>query len=98
MTAGRVYTAIVFYLVAAVLGWKGAQFATVSVLQAMSTGYGLVWAILSVQLIIGGFLGALYFMFLGRDTGRRDLAAAGSALTASIVAGCAWLIMGVALL
>ncbi len=98
MTTGRVYTATFFYIAAAVFGWKAAQFATVTVLQTFSTGYGFVWAILSVQLIIGGFLGALYFMFLGRDTGRRDLAGAGAALTATVVTGCAWLIMDVALL
>lgn len=96
-TAGQWYTAIVFYLTALVLGWKACQFATVSVLQSISTGYGIVWAILAVQLILAGFGGALFFIFRGRDTGRRDLGAAGVALTVAIVAAAAWLIMSIAL-
>lgn len=96
-TAGQWYTAVVFYLTALVLGWKASQFATVSVLQSISTGYGIVWAILSVQLILAGFGGSLYFIFLGRDTGQRDLGAAGVTLTAAIVTAAAWFIMTVAL-
>lgn len=96
-TAGQWYTTVLFYLTALVLGWKASQFATVAVLQSIGTGYGIVWAILGVQFILAGFGGALYFIFLGRDTGQRDLGAAGVALTAAIVTAAAWLIMTVAL-
>lgn len=96
MTAGQTFTAVIFYLVALVLGWKASQFATVSVLQTIATGNGLVWAILSAQVILAGFCGALCFILMGRK-GRGDLSAGGVALTAAIAAAAAWFIMGIAL-
>jgi hypothetical protein len=97
LTGGQKYATVMFYLASLVLGWKAAQFATVAVLESVYTGYGIVWAVLSVQLFLAGFGASLYFMFTGRSTRRADLGAAGVALSAAIVAAACWVIMQVAL-
>ena len=96
MTGWQRYTTVAFYLTALLLGWEAAQFATVSVLHSISIGYGIVWAILSGQLILAGFGVTLFFLFLGRNEGRSDLGAAGVALTSAIVACSTWLVMTIA--
>lgn len=97
LTGGQRYTILAAYLAASILWWKTVQFATVTILNALTVGYGIVWAAIAAQLAIAGVVVIIYITVRGRDSGHLYGAALGSLGVSLFSSGLAWAVMAWAL-